>query len=134
MKKVKLHPADESKLPDIPELKFFCADVDLYYFNAGEFLKKSKSRPGTSIPDFLNSFQFLIQALRETNNLEEADLYVSDITGNEYLEECLTLPFLAYVERSFGPYLFERMEELLRYGFSVNDPMIKFLYQTRFDQ
>lgn len=134
MKKLKLHPSSETKFPDISDLKFFRSEADLYYFNAGDFLQKSEPGVRPCIADFFRSFHFLIEALRNRNGLEEGDLYVSDPSGKEYLEECLVLPFLAYVDMSFGVYMIERTEDLLRFGFSINDTMAKYFYQTRLDQ
>lgn len=133
MKKVKLHPSPDMKFPDIADLKFFRSDADLFYFNAGDFLKESQPNTGLSISGFFQSFQYLIDALRERNGLDSEDLIVSDLDGKEYLEECLALPFLAYSNRIFGVFLIERMEDLLRFGFTINDTMAEYFYQTRFD-
>lgn len=134
MKMVKLCPCPVTKFPDIGDLKFFRSDVDLYYFNAGALLQKSEMKIGSGIVDFLDAFGYLIDAIRERNGLDERDLHVHDASGEEYLEECLVMPFLMYVDRGFGPYLFERMEEMMCYGFTVNDTMVKFFYDSRFDQ
>lgn len=132
MQTVKLFPCAENKFPDIADLKFYRTDADLYYFDATRFLKKSPFREKLSIENFREVFSYLIGTLTEASGIDEADLYIRDDLGSEFLEESLALLFLAYVDRSFGPYMIERMEELIRFGFSINDNMAQFFYKTRF--
>lgn len=134
MKTAKLSPCREVKFPDIPDLKFFKTEADLYYFDATGYLKNSKPEDGKNIEHFFTAFAFQIGAIQESNGIGEAALRIHDDAGNEYLEECLALPFMEYVNRWFGPYLIDRMEELIRFGFSVNDNMARFFYEARFEK
>lgn len=134
MKTTKMNPCSDDKFIDIPNLKFYRTDADLFYFDATNLLKDCPPQEGLGIEAFFKAFSYLIDAIKERNDLGEDDLHVSDDTGKEYLEECLVIPFLAYVDRRFGPYMVERMEELMRFGFSINDNMAQFFYKTRFDQ
>lgn len=134
MQTVKFYPCTEDKFSDIPDLKFYRTDADLYYFDATGFIKKAPHPENLGVESFLKVFSYLIDAIRETNGIDAGDLYIRDDSGMELLEESLAIPFLAYVDRRFGPYLIERMEELIRFGFSINDNMAQFFYQTRFAQ
>ena len=132
MQTTKLFPCTEDKFPDIPDLKFYRTNADLYYFDASHFIQKAPLHEKLSVENFRKVFSYLIGTLTEASGIDEADLYIRDDSGSEFLEESLAIPFLAYVDRSFGPYMIERMEELIRFGFSINDNMAQFFYQTRF--
>lgn len=128
-----LSPCAENKFPDIPDLKFYRSQSDLFYFDATHFLRCASPDGTLNVENFLNAFAYLIAAIRDSCGIDNADLCIQDAAGEKYLEESLAVPFLAYVDRRFGPYLIERIEELLRFGFSVNDTMAKYFYTTRFD-
>lgn len=132
MQTAKLFPCAENKFPDIADLKFYRTDADLYYFDATHFIKKAPFNENLSVENFREVFSYLIGTLTEASGIDEADLYIRDDSGSELLEESLAMLFLAYVDRSFGPYMIERMEELIRFGFSINDNMAQFFYKTRF--
>lgn len=132
MQTAKLFPCTEDKFPDIPDLKFYRTDADIYYFDATHFIQKAPLHEKLSVENFRKVFSYLISALTEASGIDEADLYIRDDSGKEFLEESLAMLFLSYVDRWFGPYLIERMEELIRFGFSINDNMAQFFYKTRF--
>lgn len=132
MQTTKLFPCAEIKFPDIPDMKFYRTEADLYYFDATHFVKKAPRPEKLSIGNFQEVFSYLIDALTEASGIAATDLYIRDESGTEFLEESLALLFVAYVDRSFGPYMIERMEELIRFGFSINDNMAHFFYQSRF--
>lgn len=132
MQTTKLSPCAESKFPDIADLKFYRTEADLYYFDATHLVGKAPFNEKLSIGNFREVFSYLIDALTEASGITAADLYIRDDSGTEFLEESLAMLFLSYVDRSFGPYMIERMEELIRFGFSINDNMAQFFYHTRF--
>lgn len=134
MKTEKLYPCAEDKFPDIPNLKFYRTDRDLFYFDATGFIKQAPNQDKLSIAHFFKAFGYLIDSIILTSGIDRGDLYMKADSDIEYLEECLVIPFLAYVDRGFGPYLIERMEEVLRFGLSINDNMAQFFYKTRFEQ
>lgn len=133
MQTAKLFPCEEDKFPDIPDLKFYRTDTDLYYFDATHFMKKAPLQENLSVENFRKVFSYLIGAVIEASGIDDADLYIRDDKGTEFIEESLAMLFLSYVDRWFGPYLIERMEELIRFGFSINDNMAQFFYKTRFE-
>lgn len=133
-KMAELIPCAENKFPDIPDLKFYRSQTDLFYFDATHFLSCNSPDSTLNIENFLHSFAYLIAAIRDACGIDNDDLCLTGAAGEQFLEESLAIPFLAYVDRRFGPYLVERMEELIRFGFSVNDTMAKYFYNTRFDQ
>lgn len=114
-------------------MKFYRTDADLYYFDATHFMKKVPLQENLSVENFRKVFSYLIGAVIEVSGIDDADLYIRDDAGTEFLEESLALLFLSYVDRGFAPYLIERMEELIRFGFSINDNMVQFFYKTRFE-
>lgn len=133
MKTVRLSPCKNGKFPDIPDLRFYQTEDDLFYFNATHCL--GKADPGTehSISDFLAKFDYLIGTLCQSNKITGEELLVQDAAGAVYLEECLAIPFMAYIDPWFGPYIVERMEELIRFGFTINDNFCRFFHKTRFE-
>nr|DAT18211.1 MAG TPA: hypothetical protein [Caudoviricetes sp.] len=132
MKTVKLSPCEENKFPDIPDLKFYRTEGDLFYFDAAQCLSKADPTANVSVEDFLSKFDHLIGSLCENNAIVKDELTVTDDSGAIYLDECLVIPFLAYLDRSFGGYVIERMEELLMYGFTINDSFCRFFHKARF--
>lgn len=134
IKMAELTPCAENKFPDISDLKFYRSQSDLFYFDATHFLKCASPDHTLNVADFLHAFAYLIAAIRDSCGIDNSDLCIQGSSGEQYLEESLVIPFLAYADRGFGPYLIERMEELLRFGFSVNDTMAKYFYTTRFEQ
>lgn len=135
MKTVNLTPCAESKFPMIEGLRFFHDTVhDLYYFNATEPLSRADAGERLSIEGFFSGLDCLISPLMELNDLSRERLAVRDPKGNVYLEECLAVPFMTYVESWFGPYMVLRMEELLSLGITLGDDMIRLFYRTRFGQ
>lgn len=133
MKTVKLTPCNESKFPDIPDLKFYRTEDELYYFDAENYLGRSDPPSGRSIEEFLATFDFQISAIADGNGIPPEDVLVANDSGDKFLEECLFVPFLTYVDPGLGPYLVLRLEELLRFGFTINDNMAQYFYKTRFE-
>lgn len=135
MKTVNLTPCAESKFPLIEGLCFFHDAVnDLYYFNATEPLARADPNAGCSIEGFFSHLDCLITPLAQANGLTRETLSIRDPDGNIFLEECLVVPFMVYVESWFGPYMVMRMEELLSMGITLSDEMIRLFYRTRFGQ
>jgi hypothetical protein len=129
----KLNRCSEVKFPDIGDLHFYESEDNFLFFDATHYIGKSEANERLNVDDFFSAFDHLIGALCETSGISRDRLIVNDGMGNVYLEECLAIPFLMYVERWFGPYLFLRMEELLRFGVTLNDNMTRYLYETRFE-
>lgn len=135
MKTVRLTPCAESKFPLVEGLRFFHDTVnDLYYFNATEPLSRADAGKGLGVGRFFSLMDCLISPLMELNGLERERLCVRDAKGSVYLEECLVIPFMAYVESWFWPYMVLRMEELLSLGVTLSDDMVRLFYRTRFGQ
>lgn len=135
MKTVRLTPCVESKFPLVEGLRFFHdTDSDLYYFNATEPLLRADAGKGLGVERFFSLRECLITPLMEMNGLSRERLCVRDTEGNVYLEECLVIPFMAYVESWFWPYMVLRMEELLSLGVTLSDDMTRLFYRTRFGQ
>lgn len=129
----KLSPSPESKFPNIPNLDFYETDNNALYFSASDYITKSGTKNGLSVDDFFAKFESQIDALCETTEIPHEELKVVDENGNVFLEECLAIPFLMYAEPWLGPYLYLRMEELLRFGVAISDNMARYFYETRFE-
>lgn len=134
MQTAELTPCTESKFPLVEGIRFFHdRKTGLYYFNASEPLLCADNA-SLSIEGFFSRLDCLITPLIETHGLEREILSVKDGSGEVYLEECLVIPFMTYVEPWFGPYMILRMEELLSLGVTLSDEMTRLLYQARFGQ
>lgn len=132
MKTLRLTPCRENKFPDIPDLRFYRTEGDLFYFDATHCLSKGRTGIGYSIEEFLTRFDHLIDSLCMSNGIAKEELAVQDDSGRLFLEESLAIPFMVYIDPWFGPYIIERMEELVRYGFTISDHFCRFFSQTRF--
>ncbi|MDR2890568.1 MAG: hypothetical protein LBV18_03055 [Alistipes sp.] len=129
MNTLKLSPLGESRFPDIPGLKFYEAEGGLLYFDTSHRLAALGPETGLSVGDFFTRFDFFVGTLCEALAVGQESLAVGDGNSDHvYLDECLIVPFLAYTERWFAPWMFLRVEELLRLGFTVNDDMARYLY------
>lgn len=133
MKKLKLSPCPENKFPDIPDMKFYRTDDEQFYFDATHCLTKVDSQAKYGVDDFLVKFDYLIETLCESNSLTKDAMTVTDGSA-VFLEECLAIPFMTYIDRWFGPYIIERIEELVRYGFTISDSYCRFFHATRFEE
>jgi hypothetical protein len=123
----------ENKFPVVPNMDFYETDKNSLYFSASDYIANSETKNSLSVEDFFTKFESLIETLCETTGIPRAELRVDDEKGNIFLEECLAIPFLIYAEPSFGPYLYLRMEELLRFGVTINDNVAKYFYESRFE-
>ncbi len=133
MKIPRFTPCSEAKFNDIPDLHFYESEGVFLYFDATHYFERSKMKERFSVEDFFTTFDYLIGSICETSGIGREELCTRDEKGHFYLEECLAIPYLMYVERWFGPYVFLRMEELLRLGVTLNDNMTRYLYESRFD-
>ena len=124
----------EYKFPDIPDMRFFETEEKLLYFNATHCIDKHAPTEQKTVSDFMVKFEYVIQTIQQSANLTDDDVAVQDEAGTVYLEESMALPFLWYLEGWFGPYLIDRAEDMLRYGFTINDNMLRFFYHNRFTQ
>lgn len=132
METVKISQCDENKFPDIPDLRFYRTEWGQHYFDASHCLSQGIPDREYSVEDFFNKFDFFIESLCESNGITKEELIVRDESGTLYLEECLALLFLAYIDKWFGAYMIERIEELVRYGFTISDKFCRFFSETRF--
>lgn len=132
MKTLQLSPLGENRFPDIEGLKFYEAQGEQLCFDASGYLASLGTENRLSIEDFFVRFAYFVEVLCETLGIAREELSVTDDKGGIYLDECLTIPFLTYTQRWFGPWVFLRAEELLRFGFTVNDAMADYFHATRF--
>ncbi len=133
MKKLKLAPCEEGKFPDIPGMDFYGSGEGVLYFDAAKYLAGQNAGEGLSVEDFFSKFDYLVDAFCRVGGITHGEMTVEDGTGVVYLDECLAVPFLMYAEPRLVPYLFQRMEEMLHYGFVIGDSLLRHLHSLRFD-
>ena len=133
MTQVKLTPCKEGKFPDIPGMDFYESGEDMLYFDAAKYIAGQNAGKGLSIEDFFAKFNYLVDAFCRVGGITRQEMTVEDEKGVVYLDECLAVPFIMYVEPWFVPYLFLRMEEMLLYGFTIGDSLLRHLFSVRFE-
>lgn len=119
---------------EFPELLFGKSqDNQLLYFNATQYIKKKGNPKTQNIRDFQLSFQHWISAAMQTYGIKQEDMIVCDeATGEILIDECLALPFLAYIDPEFGVYIMERMSEMLLNGIVGSDTWLLQAARRRF--
>lgn len=133
MKTVKMIPCEENKFQDIPNMRFFRAENGNAYFDATLLLEKNAPKTGKNIEQFHKLFEYQTKTLCDANAVTKDDVWVKDNAGHDYLHECIALPFLTYVDPWFGPYLNDRMEEMIRFGMTISDNMLQYFCKCRFE-
>lgn len=108
---------------EFPDLLFGKSQEEgVFYFNATYFIQRRGNPAKHNIRDFRIGFQHWITAAEKTYEIEREDLIICDeATGDILIDECLALPFIAYIEPGFAMYMMERMSEMLLNGITVSD-------------
>lgn len=119
---------------EFPDLLFGKSQEDeFFYFNATYFIKLRGNPAKHNIRDFRIGFQHWIAAAEMTYEIEREDLIICDeATGEILIDECLALPFIAYIDPGFAMYMVERMSEMLLNGITVSDTWLLQNVRLRF--
>lgn len=133
MKSMKLIPCEDEKYPDMPDLRFYQAENNYRYFDATYYLSKNiNPNYSPSVKDFFEQFRFWVGPVIHGNSLSEEDVCVNGDNGNTYIEEAFSLLFILYVQPWRAMEMLRRLDEMFMYGITIADPLLEFLYQSRF--
>lgn len=113
----------EARYGEFPDLLFGKSRQDEFsYFNATYFIQRKGNPSKHNVRDFQIGFHHWITAAKMTYKIEQEDLIICDeATGDILIDECLALPFIAYIEPEFAMYIMERVSEMLLSGVAVSD-------------
>lgn len=120
---------------EFPDLLFMrkSADERFFYFDATHFIQKKGNPAIQSIQDFQLTFRYWIEAASKVYAIKKENLFVQDhTTGHMLIDECLALPFSAYIDHEFAVYMMERISEMLIHGIAVSDTWLLHNAKLRF--
>lgn len=121
---------------EFPDLLFGKSQEDeFFYFNATHYIQKKGNLHQHNVRDFQVGFHYWITAAKAVYEIEQEDLIICDETTGEILiDECLALPFLAYIDQGFAMYIIERMSEMLLNGIVASDTWLLHNSRLRFKE
>lgn len=130
---VKSIPCRTIRYREFPDLLFGKSqDGQPFYFDATHYIREKGDTRKHNIHDFRTGFQHWISAAKLTYEIKEDLMVCDEATGHILIDECLALPFLAYIDPGFGMYIMERMSEMLIDGITVSDTWLIQATRLRF--
>lgn len=119
---------------EFPDLLFGKSQKNqMLYFNATHYIKKKGNPKIHNVKDFQISFQHWFSAVKQTYDIKQEDIMICDeVTGDILIDECLALPFLAYIDPEFGIYIMERISDMLLNGIVCSDTWLLQAVKRRF--
>jgi hypothetical protein len=131
MKNEKLSACLDIRYREFPEMLFGASEKGSLYFDAGKYLLKKGDENIHSVEDFKTGFNPWIKAVCEAYNLTMEELFIRDETGSWFLEESLSLLFIAYLDSGFAVYILERISEMLITGIVLSDTTLMMMTRER---
>lgn len=119
---------------EFPDLLFGKSQENqVIYFNATHYIREKGNPKIHNIKDFQISFQHWFSAAKQAYSIKQEDIIICDeATGEILIDECLALPFLAYIDPEFGIYIMERISDMLLNGIVCSDTWLLQAVRRRF--
>ena len=133
MKTLRLIPDSEEAYCDFPAMKYYRTEDNRMYFDALFYLKSNDTTGKRTVDEFQACFGYQINAIQESIGIAKDDIAILDEgTGRTMIYEALEFLFIAYVDSWYSKYVYDRLRELHSLGFTVSDPYLNGMYQSRF--
>lgn len=121
----------EIRYREFPELLFTVRGDGFEYFDAFLYIK-NKGDPGVhSVQGFKMAFSHWINAIRDAYSLSDDAIFITAPNGHQLIDYALALPFIAYIDPSFGVYMMERMSDMLLRGIVLSDTCLLLMAKDR---
>lgn len=122
----------EAKYAMFPKLLFGKAKDGTSFFDATAYI--SKVNGDLSVQRFQAKYAAPCMAIARAYGFPYAQGYRLNADGHTIIDERFVFAFLSYVSDDFLSYACERIDEVLSYGFTVEDNYILGAVLTRFDK
>lgn len=121
----------EIRYREFPELLFTVRGDGCEYFDAFLYIKNKGDPTVHSVQGFKMAFSHWINAVRDAYSLSDDNIFITAPNGHKLIDYALALPFIAYIDPSFGVYMMERMSDMLLRGVVLSDTYLILMAKDR---